>query len=284
MKTISVLLQSRHIKPTLWLSAIQKILLRLHREKLIVMKRIIISLLVALSLGSCGPIHDVDPRGETSILLFKLNNTEYYNHILCLHLNACKYNGDYSGSCLQPISTCNPDDLFYDLENGYKMVYSINNRCDYLSNTNIWIYNPHFGFSYSALKNHMLSERTLVIGDIAPWEYMDSDRNVIREINLLDSAPKFEFYLFTFNNMGDYKSKLPYTITSRKEPVANQKTKLNTEFYPLESDSPNLIDSVYGVYIDVFNEIIRNGKLKKYCTLAVKDNEVTIDRPLGSIP
>lgn len=91
----------------------------------------------------------------------------------------------------------------------------------------------------------------------------------IPEMNVLDSFPKFECYIFAYKNMGTYKSRMPHTVL---KPYSGD------SFYAPLSDSASV--AIYDTYIDVLNDIIVNHPedMRKYCTTSIKDNEPIIDR------
>lgn len=216
-------------------------------------------LVSVLGLSSCIPDGPIYPYSAVPLIVIKFENSEYYNHVMCK-----VFTKTYSSKSFLFID--NPDSTYTDLEDGYKLIYPQEMMCSTPDK-------PLFGWyeGYAKLDEPTLD---LVVLDLLLKDYREyrAENPYNHEaLTILDSFPKFEFYLFTYKNMGDYQNGLPFYELEFDGHIYKN-------IYPSTVTPDSAMTAAYDMYMNVLNEIIANDEMEKYCTLYVKDNKVIVDR------
>lgn len=230
------------------------------------LKNLVVFLFVVMIVfSSCG--RAFPPCVYTPMVIVKFDNPSYYDYVLGYGIvlqNTETGEMDFTGvgkSRFMDIL----DTTYTDLENGYKI----------MSNKLSRGYCPH-------LSDYCINNNCFVIMDMTRKEYADyiDSTGIEPTPGILDANPNFEFYIFTFNNLGPYRNKMTYRHVY-------DHIDLIRDFYPFypSEDSDNEILEKYNhilkSYVGDFNNIILNNPedMENYCTVYVKNNKQIINRP-----
>lgn len=211
------------------------------------MKKIILFLAIfVMSLSSCGPFSG--PKDYASLVIIRFDNEQYYDYIF-------GYGNVVFDKELLENGSLNLDSTYLDLAGGFKIGYGIPSR--------------------NIERQHYDSGKGLPIMNMTRKEckaYMDKTGEV-PEMEVLDSFPKFDLYLFTYGNIGPYQKRMPYQNTQYiGEETYKDFYVFAPEYVPLD---------IRQQYIDVLDDVIVNNPedLDRYCTVHIKDSKMIVNRP-----
>lgn len=212
------------------------------------MKKILFLFILGFILSSCGP--ELGPRIYCPLIIIRFENEQYYDYVFGYDDNFVE---NFGFQCKYDIKDA--DSVYLDLANGYKIVYGY----DYRHCHGKGYHCPKFAIMDMKREDYK--------------SYLESGGKA-RDLEVLDSFPKFDLYLFTYDNIGPYQKLMAW-----RDGVHGTHQEPFKDFYPFTFGRIPL--DVRQQYIDVLNDMIVNSPedLDRYCTVHVKDNNWLIDRP-----
>lgn len=217
------------------------------------MKKFVVALFwVCVALSSCR--NEIEPRTYTQMIVVRFENPKYNDYVVGRAQKVSQK--DYA--VLEQCFFDNTDSAYINLANGYKMV----SHCFY-PYANGWI-TSYYGRAFK-----------FVIMDKTISEYAEclDPTGGVPDMQILDTFPKFEYYVFTYDRMGQYQSDMPY------QTVPYYWSEIYKDFYSF-CPKAGVSADIHRQYINIMQDIILNrpDDLKRFCTLYIKDNEILIQR------